>query len=240
MIDRQRLASWIQPQHLDDQALEMYKNAFTSHAARLVVIQDFLVPQVADRLSRFLANEADFRPEYGLYSIEGAVKEEEWLLADDKDRFFRLGKLVGTPPQFQTSPNALTYLQFRMAFQRPEFKAFFEAIADMPLGWSDDFGAHSMTRGDFLRPHSDDNRNRQLALVIYLTPGWKPEYGGQLTVTHRDGKTTIVEAEYNSVIAFNVLTHKEHVVERIRSTNGTSPRRLTIGGWYHKVEGTSA
>src|SRR5207245_11675257 len=96
MLDRQRLASWIQPQHLEDRALETYQNAFTSHAARLVVIKDFLLPQVAERLSRFLANEAEFKAEYGLYSIEGAVKEEEWLLAGDQDRFFRLGKLVGT------------------------------------------------------------------------------------------------------------------------------------------------
>ena len=74
MIDRQRLAAWIQPRHLDDQALEAYRSAFTSHPARLVIIRDFLAPDVADRLGRFLANEAEFKPEFGLYSIEGAVK----------------------------------------------------------------------------------------------------------------------------------------------------------------------
>ncbi len=234
MIDRQRLASWIQPQHLDDRALETYKNAFISHPARLVVINNFLVPQVADRLDRFLANEAEFKPEYGLYSIEGAVKEEEWLRADEPDRFFRFGKLVGTPPQFQTSPNALTYLQFRMTFQRPDFKTFFEAISGLPLGASDDFGAHAMTRGDFLRPHSDDNRNRQLALVIYLTPGWKREFGGVLRVVHNDDRYTDVEPEYNSMIAFDVLTAPAHLVSPIQPEDVGPQRRLTIGGWYHK------
>jgi Rps23 Pro-64 3,4-dihydroxylase Tpa1-like proline 4-hydroxylase len=236
-VDRQKLGAWIQPQHLESAALEEYRKSYTSHPARLVVIKDFLQPQVAERLSRFLSDEAEFKAEYGLYTVEGAAKEQDWLRAKDEDRFFKYGKLVGTPPQFQTSLNALTYLQFRMTFQRPEFKAFFEAISGMPLGASDDFGAHSMTSESLLRPHSDDNRNRQLALVIYLTPGWKPVYGGQLLVTHLDGKTTVVEAEYNSIIAFNVLTHKAHVVERIRSSDGTTPRRLTIGGWYHKVEG---
>lgn len=240
MVDRQKLGAWIQPQHLEDAALESYRQSYTSHPARLVVIKDFLKPQVAERLSRFLSSEAEFKAEYGLYTREGPAKEDDWLRAKDEDRFFKFGKLVGTPPQFQTSPNALTYLQFRTTFQRPELKAFFEAISNMPLGASDDFGAHSMTTESLLRPHSDDNRNRQLALVVYLTRGWKPEYGGQLQVTHLDGQTTVVEAEYNSMIAFNVLTHKEHVVERIRSSNGTSPRRLTIGGWYHKVEGARA
>jgi 2-oxoglutarate-Fe(II)-dependent oxygenase superfamily protein len=235
-VDRQKLGAWIQPQHLEETTLEQYRKAFTSHPARLVVIKDFLQPQMAERLGRFLASEAEFKAEYGLYSVEGAVKEQDWLSAKDEDRFFKFGKLVGTPPQFQTSPNALTYLQFRTTFQRPELKAFFEAISGMPLGASNDFGAHSMTSDSLLRPHSDDNRDRQLALVIYLTPGWQSKFGGQLTVTHLDGKTTVVEPDYNSVIAFNVLTHKAHVVEPVRSNNGTQPRRLTIGGWYHKPE----
>ena len=235
MVDRQKLAAWIQPQHLEEAALERYQQAFTSHPAQLVVIKDFLQPEIAERLSRFLSSEAEFRSEHGLYSIEGAVKEEDWLRASEEDRLFKLGKLVGTPPQFQTSPNAMTYLRFRITFQRPELKAFFEAISGMPLGASDDFGAHSMTQDDLLRPHSDDNRNRQLALVIYLSPGWKPEYGGQLRVTHLDGQETFVEAEYNSMIAFNVLTHSAHVVEPVRSTGEPGKRRLTIGGWYHRV-----
>ena len=234
MTDRQRLASWIQPQHLEDPALERYRHAFASHPARLVVIQDFLVPQVADRLSRFLVHEAAFKPEYGLYSIEGAVTEEARRQASEEDRFFRLGKLVGTSPQFQTSPNALTYLQFRMTFQRPEVKAFFETIADMPLGWSDDFGAHSMSRGDFLRPHSDDNRNRQLALVIYLTPAWQRAFGGVLRVVHKDGSFTDVEPEYNSLIAFDVLSAPAHLVSPIQGQTPEHPPRLSIGGWYHQ------
>src|SRR5947209_2577797 len=113
MIDRQKLGAWIQPQHLDDAALEKSRQSYTSHPARLVVIRDFLQPQIADRLSRFLSSEAEFKAEYGLYTKEGASKEEDWLSAKDEDRFFKYGKLVGTPPQFQTSPNALTYLQFR-------------------------------------------------------------------------------------------------------------------------------
>ena len=240
MVDRQKLETWIQPQHLEPAVLERYRESYNSHPARLIVIKNFLQPAVADRLSRFLSGEAEFKSEYGLYAKEGAATEQDWTNANEPDRFFKFGKLVGTPPEFRTSPNALTYLQFRMLFQRPELKAFFEEISAMPLGSSDDFGSHLMTPDSFLRPHSDDNRNRQLALVIYLSPEWKPEYGGQLTVNHFDGKTTVVEAEYNSIIAFNVLTHKSHVVERIRAINGVQPRRFTIGGWYHRVDGLRA
>jgi len=235
MSDSQWLQTWLQPQHLQASALEAYQNAFTSHPARLVVIENLLVPQVAERLSRFLSGEADYQREYGLYSVEGAVDEGQWTTAAEQDRFFRYRKLVATPARFQMSPNALTYLHFRRAFQRPEFKGFFEQISGLALGWSDDFGAHSMLAGDFLRPHSDDNRDRRLALVIYLTEGWQPGFGGQLRVVHGDGGYTEVEPQYNSMIAFDVLAAPAHLVLPVDSAAGAN-QRLSIGGWYHKAD----
>jgi Rps23 Pro-64 3,4-dihydroxylase Tpa1-like proline 4-hydroxylase len=235
VTDLRCLESWLQRQHLTEETLEQYRSAFTAHPARLTVIRDFLAPHVAVKLNRFLESEAQFAPEFGLYSIDGATSEEEWLRADERDRFFRLRKLVSTAPQFKMSPNALTYLQFRKAFQRPEFKTFFEAISGLSLGWSDDFGAHSMIEGDFLRPHSDDNRNRRMALVIYLSQAWEPSFGGQLRVLHKDGIFTEIEPQYNSMIAFDVLTAPAHTVLPITRAAGAR-QRLSIGGWYHSVD----
>ena len=61
MVDRQKLGAWIQPQHLEEAALEKYRKSFASHPARLVVIKEFLQPAVAERLSRFeeVADEFD-------------------------------------------------------------------------------------------------------------------------------------------------------------------------------------
>ena len=231
--ERSWLASWFQPHHLVTEALERYRRAFATHPARLVVVNDLLAPQIADRLNRFLSTEAEFQTEYGCYSVEGAVGADHWNLADDADRFFRFRKLITTPQQFQMSPNALTYLQFRKAFQRPEMREFFEKISGLPLGWSDDFGAHSMITGDFLRPHSDDNRDRRLALVIYLSRDWKREFGGVLRVVHPDGSFTEVEPNYNRMIAFDVLSSPAHLVTPVELATEGAPR-LSIGGWYHK------
>src|SRR6266542_506102 len=119
-LNTEWLATWLQREHLATGTLTACKAAFASHPARLVFIRNALPPQVADRLNHFLEKEAEFRPEYGLYSVEGSVGEQDWQLADEQERFFRLRKLVSTPPQFQMSPNALTYLLFRKAFQRPD------------------------------------------------------------------------------------------------------------------------
>jgi hypothetical protein len=239
MTDLRSLETWIQPRHLEEPTLARYRDNFATHPARLVVLTDFLVDTMAERLSRFLASEAEFRPEYGCYSSEGGVTEAEWMAADESDRFFRLRKLVATPQQFRMSPNALTYLQFRKAFQSADMRAFFERISGLPLGWSDDFGAHLMIEGDFLRPHSDDNRDRRLALVIYLSKDWRREHGGLLRLAHPDGSVTEVEPSYNSMIAFDVLASPAHLVMEVTAAPDCW-RRLTIGGWYHKTAGRSA
>jgi Rps23 Pro-64 3,4-dihydroxylase Tpa1-like proline 4-hydroxylase len=233
MIDGSALGGWIKPQHFEADALERYRNEFQSHPAKVIVLEDFLVEKMADRLTKFLTSEARFSKEHGIYSEEGAVTEERWRAAEEQDRFFRLGKLSATPPEFQMSPNTLTYLKFRQTFQRPEFKEFFEELTGLSLGASDDFGVHSMTTGDFLRPHSDDNRNRRVALVIYLSPRWEPDFGGALNVLDRDGNVTVVQPGYNSMVVFDVLAETTHLVEPVTPAAGDHAR-LTIGGWYHR------
>jgi hypothetical protein len=233
-LDTSTLSALIQPQHLDPGAVLRYRDAFESSAARYYVLEDFLAPELADRLSSFLRNEAMFETEFGLYSAEEhKVDEAAWLASNEADRFFRYGRLVGTPPEFQFSPNSLAYLQFRNAFRTDEdMRRFFEASSGLELAASDDFGSHSMGAGDFLQEHDDNNRNRRLALVLYLSPDWTAELGGSLHIVEPDGKTWVVPPTYNSLVAFDTHAGTTHFVQPILPTAGDA-RRVTIGGWYH-------
>lgn len=227
------LRAWIQPQHLEPAALAGYRAAFGSHPARMTVIRDLFREDVADRLSRFLRNEAEYRTEYGIYSVEGAVPEERYAAAEESDRFFRLDRLAGIPPKHRMSMNALTYLKLREAFQQPAFESFFQELTGLALGASDDFGVHSMRVGDYLRPHADDNKDRALALVIYLAPEWSPSFGGSLHLMHPGGDETRVDADYNSMVVFDVLAGTSHFVAPVEPSSGDAAR-VTIGGWYHR------
>ena len=133
------------------------------------------------------------------------------------------------------SSNALTYLKLRETFQQPAFESFFEDSTGMSLGASDDFGVHSMRVGDYLRPHADDNKDRALALVMYLTPGWDPTFGGSLHMVHGDGSETRVDADYNSIVLFDVLAGTSHSVAPVEPSAGDTAR-VTIGGWYHRPD----
>jgi 2OG-Fe(II) oxygenase superfamily len=231
MVDTAKLGKWIKPQHLDEGNLTQYREAFDRHPAKLVVVQDFLLDDVAERISRFLAEEALFEKEHGLYSIEGPVPEEQWQSADEDDRLFRLSRLKGISPEKMMSPNAMTYLRLRQSLQQAEFRGFFEALTGLEFGSSDDFGVHSMSVGDFLRAHSDDLRNRSIALVMYLSPGWQPSYGGALHMVDETGGDSTIEATFNSIVVFDVQAENEHLVAPIEAAAGDA-RRLTIGGWY--------
>src|SRR5436190_12820475 len=117
-MDRSGFASLVQAEHLDEAAIASYRSAFQSSLARFVVIENFIVSPTAERLSEFLRREADFVMEFGLYSAEEhKVDEADWLAAPDDDRFFRYGRLVGIPQEFQFSTNSLEYLKFRTPFQ---------------------------------------------------------------------------------------------------------------------------
>jgi hypothetical protein len=233
-VDRGALASLIQRQHLEPEALESYRTQFQSRPGRFCVLGDFLIDELAERLSEFLLNEGDFETEFGLYSAEGhRVDESTWRAAGSDDRFFRYGRLVGTPAAFQFSPNSLAYLRFRNAFQTDDdLRAFFEEATGLELARSDDFGSHSMAPGDFMKDHDDNNQNRRLALVLYLSPGWSEEMGGSLHIVDESGAESVVTPTYNSLVAFDTLAGTIHYVEPVReSTEGR--QRVTIGGWYH-------
>lgn len=233
ITDLSSLSTWVQEQHLDDATLREYRQRFEDSNARMLHVQDFLVPSMAEKLGAFLDKEAQFEPQFGLYSEpDRAVTEDEFASREADDHLFRFSKLVGTAPEFQLSPNALTYIRFRKELGSSEFVAFFERVSGLSLRTEDDFGSHAMGRGDFLLPHDDNSRGRKLAIVAYLTPDWEPSFGGGLRVEDEDGLRNSIDATFNSIVLFDVAAKTTHAVEPIADAAGDR-RRLTIGGWYH-------
>lgn len=231
MVDTDALAAWIQPQHLTEDALTGYRDAMAAHPARMVVMHDLLTASAAQRIADFLADEALYTIEHGLYSQHDGVDPSDWEAAPEQDRFFRFGKLTGQRPEAMLSDNMLTYLQWRSFVTEPPFRGFFEFVTGTALGASDDFGCHEFRVGDFLLAHDDANRNRRVALVTYLTPAWRPEFGGALSMRAADGSEDRVEAEFNTMVVFDTLAGSSHHIERIEDVAGDQARR-TFGGWF--------
>ena len=231
MVDDDALDPWINRDLLDPGRLADLRDRMASHPARMVLVRDLLSEDAAASLAAFLRDGVDYRTEHGLYSKEGGVEAEEWNAAPDADRFFRFDKLAGIRPEAALEPSTITYMQFRAWVTQPAFRGFMEAITGVALGESDDFGIHRFRRGDFLRDHDDDNRGRRIALVMYLTPGWEPAFGGSLAMQHPDGTVETVDAAFNSMVVFDVAIGSTHHVQPISEDAGDLGR-CTFGGWF--------
>ena len=235
MKESHELDALVQTQHLEGDALQGYRETFMSHPACVVTLKSFLHPHVAERVACFLTKETVYRKIFGLYSADNSkhdITEEEWLRAEEKDRFYRysVAHWEKISPEFPLSPNLLTWRRFRSAVVQSGFKRFLEAISGLLLGGNTEVVVHATKRGDFLRPHNDRNSKRRLAFILYLSADWSPRFGGALCVLDHDGNVTQIEAEYNSFVVFDVTTHKEHFIAPVSSAAGERSR-LSIGGW---------
>lgn len=235
-MDTERLAPWIADRHLDDATVAGYARDLASDPARMLLLNDFLRPEVAARLAGFFETDADFHLEHGLYSVEGSVPAETWDGAPAEDRFFRYRKLRSAKPEAALSDNAITYMRFRAFVTEPAFREYCEAMTGLALGPSDDFGAHAFHAGDFLLDHDDANRDRRLALVFYLSPGWQPEFGGALRMQDPSGEARLFPATFNSLAVFDTLAGTRHRVETVDERAGDLAR-CTFGGWFPNPSG---
>jgi hypothetical protein len=225
------LRPWIAAAHLEPAAIDAHRAAFEADPAKLVMLEGFLRREVADDLAEFFASGAEFSREYGLYSADRGVSPDEWERAAEDDRFFRYGKLTGIKPEAALSDGALTYMRFRSFVTEPPFRAFFEELTGLELGPSEDFGGHAFQVGDFLRDHDDANKDRRLAIVLYLTPGWDGAYGGALVMEDPGGGVRRFDATYDSLAVFDTLAGTTHRVEPVADAAGDRERR-TFGGWF--------
>jgi Rps23 Pro-64 3,4-dihydroxylase Tpa1-like proline 4-hydroxylase len=239
MIDLSRLSRWVQPRQLDAESIQANQQKFISHQARMIVLKDFLQPEVAERLSRFLTHEATYTAKYGLYS-NSAIKRtqsdvifEEWERAPEKKRFYRFGEYSGLQPEFKLSLNAVMFLKFRTAFYTDQFKELFEQITGLTLKPGPSMTGYVYKQGDYLRDHDDTDADKRLAYVLYLNPQWKPFFGGALHMIGSDGEVTRIEAQHNSLILFDVRAKSKHFVAPINSNAGEEVR-TTLSGWWHE------
>lgn len=135
-----------------------------------------------------------------------------------------------------------------MAIQSPEVVAAVERITGMPKQVPDPRlyagGITMMTRGDFLNPHIDNSHDgerklyRMLNLLYYVTPDWKPEYGGSLELWDDAVKNAVViPSLFNRLVIMETNRHSWHSVNPVRSDG----RRCCVSNYYfseHSPDGS--
>ena len=226
------LRSWIQSRHLDLRMLREYRAQFNSRSGPYVVLEDFLPNPLARDVSRFLIEQAAYRPSFGLHRTHGECRERDWLAAEEENRFYRYQVLEEKQWGGRPSAEARSYLSLRAAFGERRFTDFAAALTGLPLGRDTEVGTHCMRSGDFLKAHRDLGNHRRLTFLLYLCPGWSEEFGGALYLIDGDEAETCIVPRYNHLVLFDAVANQGHYVAPVEAAAGDRPR-VSVGGWLH-------
>ena len=235
-IDSNSLDYWIQPQHLSAEASSRYRAAFQTHAAGVLHIPNFLNDEVAHNIAQFLTQTNGFRPMYGIFSESAHFSEmERWLAIPEEDRLFAFEVLGKLPDTEKEDPHYKLYRRLRNRWRKPFLYDYIGALTGIPLESLQFNNVVRMMPGHMIKPHSDKTGGDRLTLLLYLTPGWQTDYGGDLTVIDQQGDVTTYPPLFNSCLIFDIHKHKQHAVLEIKPGGGQHGR-LSLAARLRQVE----
>lgn len=216
---------------LDPSLRAQLKEQFRQQPTQHVQIDNFLRPEVAESVSNFLSNEAEYASVYGLKSVANHDADETvWSAAPDSDRLFFNEMLVGSTKRISKSLH--NFIKLREYFASSEFCEFASAITGLVLPSAFDARVHLFREGHYLRPHHDRTKNRRVAYILYLAPTWEASFGGALAITGENGQITKIVPRYNSLLLFDVYSQKEHEIQPVLPASEGKPR-LTMSAWLN-------
>lgn len=126
--------------------------------------------------------------------------------------------------QLDLSPNLLK--EITIAIQDPKVVSLVEQITGIAHQVPDPSlyagGISTMMTGHFLNPHIDNSHDgdrlhyRVLNLLYYVTPDWKPEYGGNLELWNDKVTQAItIPSQFNSLVVMETNRRSWHSVSPV-------------------------
>lgn len=222
------LEALLSPDVLRDETGRDHAAARAAHPARMVTVDGFLRDEIARAISRFMLEHATFEREHMGYP-DRHLGESEWLAAPSAERLLSRNVVKGVRPGAEFEPDTLTFLRFRGATATEAMAERLARLTGLSLARTTPLRGHAMHPGDFVALHDDrNNEDKQLAVILYLSPAWERAHGGELCIVDGAGSTHVVEPRFNRLVAFEIADTK-HWVERVRPG---APPRLSISGWY--------
>lgn len=220
--------------------LENYREDFKKN--QKVIVKNFFISNFAELILKYLDKIPKDRWE--LCSVYGGNKKYE---AFDTVKNKKVNQSVKTKALnsfmkrefsfmfYKTlhTKHTLNQIEFNIKkiFASQEFIDYLNYLTNENISKMNDIFISKYSKDCFLAPHCDVN-NGKLAITVYLSKHWKPEYGGNLCFLN-EKRNKIIETitpEFNSMTVFSIpkLTGIPHFV----SHNNIYKNRYTITLWY--------
>jgi Rps23 Pro-64 3,4-dihydroxylase Tpa1-like proline 4-hydroxylase len=132
--------------------------------------------------------------------------------------------------------------ELHRAFTSDQFQGLLSALVDRPVFIDPEYiggGFHAGATGSFLDLHADFNVHpahptwkREFNILLYLNPGWSPEWGGELRLTESPQQPgTTVAPLFNRLVIMESTATSFHGYDRIRFPEGTFRRSVAAYGY---------
>ena len=224
----QPLARWFQPQLLTAQAMAQGRRLLLGDG--YLVLENFLIDTVAQRVWNFLDREVEFQEVITIVYPHCRVDAKEWEATPAEDRLERTLSTPRVLPDFRLTENTAAFFGLRSALRSAETEAFLSELCGVELrGDGEAVGyPRKMGDGDFIHEHDDEVRNRALAMIIHLSRDWTSSSGGSLRINTTKGKTAEIDTGWNRAVLMLVDGQLRHAVTDVCGANS----RYTIQNWF--------
>jgi len=232
------LSHYISQEHLDSEAQLELTLRFNDSAIGLLQLDNFLVPEVAEHCNQFLNGSAEYGVLHGYTDKRKPTTDKtEWLKTPESERFYCYEMLEANTGG-ALDAKAINFLKLRHFLHSKPFHSFIETLTTRDLRAVTPIRVHRMKTGHYLKTHSDRGNDREIAFILYMSPEWSADFGGDLHIIDRDGNRTMYNPTYNKLLIFDVNQHKHHYISEItEQAADLSTGRISINGWFLKSAG---
>lgn len=229
------LSTYISQKYLNSDAQLGLNSHFKNSSIGLLQLDNFLVSEVAKSSNQFLNGHAEYGAIYGYTGEKKSTADKnKWLTAPESERFFCYEMLEANSGS-ALDVTAISFLKLRHFLQSDAFQAFIETLTTRDLRAVTPIRVHRMKTGHYLKTHSDRGNDRDIAFILYLSPEWSADFGGDLHIIDRDGNRTTYNPTYNKLLIFDVNQHKHHYISEItEQAANLGTCRISINGWFLK------
>jgi len=180
-----------------------------------VVIDNFMDPMSADLVF----------DEFPDPKLAGLGKSRDYIFAKNK---FEKSNLQGAGPNMAKLRNELL---------SDRFAKFLQAVTGEQVFVDPEFhggGMHQGGKGSYLNMHADFNFHplnnqwfRNLNILLYMNPEWKPEYGGRLKLCNKNtGRKAEVDPIFNRCVIMFTRDYTLHGYDEINFPDGKYRRSI--------------
>jgi hypothetical protein len=232
-----RIEQWINQEHLDSANQRSRAGTFATELCPSIVLDNFLRPEKLTMLRRIFATEGKFEERFYLHAkvhgrlAEEAVTAEMWHTAPEAHRASMEYMYVGPHDDYRAGLGTITNIKFGELLRSPMFMSFLEAVTGIRPATLTGMMTRILVGGQYIRPHKDFRKDRDLCGVFYLSTDWHPSYGGRFRHRGTGSDNIPVEPLPNRLLLFQPRADLLHDVERITEA-GADWQRWAYTLWF--------